>query len=77
MGWPRGEAADCKSVYRGSNPLPTSTWGSGRVDMRSVQSSSVCGSLRIMDRGAIAGLTVGGAVVLLTVVLASIIVVRG
>ena len=45
--------------------------------MRSVQSSAVCGSLRIMDRGAIAGLTVGGAVVLLTVVLASIIVVRG
>ena len=22
--WPRGEATDCKSVYTGSNPVPTS-----------------------------------------------------
>ncbi len=34
MGWPRGEATDCKSVYRGSNPLPTSFSGSWRADMR-------------------------------------------
>ena len=25
VGWPRGEATDCKSVYTGSNPVPTST----------------------------------------------------
>src|SRR3954465_7275864 len=24
VGWPRGEATDCKSVYTGSNPVPTS-----------------------------------------------------
>ena len=24
MGWPRGEAAACKAVYTGSNPVPTS-----------------------------------------------------
>lgn len=28
--WPRGEAADCKSVYTGSNPVSTSGgWRSG------------------------------------------------
>ena len=25
VGWPRGEARDCKSLYTGSNPVPTST----------------------------------------------------
>jgi hypothetical protein len=25
VGWPRGEAQDCKSCYTGSNPVPTST----------------------------------------------------
>ena len=25
VGWPRGEATDCKSVYTGSNPVPTSS----------------------------------------------------
>ena len=25
VGWPRGEAAACKAVYAGSNPVPTST----------------------------------------------------
>src|SRR3954453_23779445 len=34
VGWPRGEATDCKSVYTGSNPVPTSNpfegdWRSG------------------------------------------------
>jgi hypothetical protein len=24
VGWPRGEAAACKAVYTGSNPVPTS-----------------------------------------------------
>jgi hypothetical protein len=24
VGWPRGEAAACKAVYAGSNPVPTS-----------------------------------------------------
>ena len=24
VGWPRGEARDCKSLYTGSNPVPTS-----------------------------------------------------
>jgi hypothetical protein len=24
VGWPRGEAQDCKSCYTGSNPVPTS-----------------------------------------------------
>ena len=24
VGWPRGEATDCKSVYEGSNPFSTS-----------------------------------------------------
>ena len=24
VGWPRGEATDCKSVNTGSNPVPTS-----------------------------------------------------
>ena len=27
VGWPRGEATDCKSVYTGSNPVPTSLVG--------------------------------------------------
>jgi hypothetical protein len=26
VGWPRGEARDCKSLYTGSNPVPTSTF---------------------------------------------------
>ncbi len=30
VGWPRGEATDCKSVNTGSNPVPTSgDWRSG------------------------------------------------
>jgi hypothetical protein len=38
VGWPRGEAQDCKSCYTGSNPVPTSiiytpyftkSWGLG------------------------------------------------
>ena len=35
VGWPRGEAAACKAVYTGSNPVPTSVKtmvsGSGRM----------------------------------------------
>ena len=30
VGWPRGEATDCKSVYTGSNPVPTSTHHNSR-----------------------------------------------
>src|ERR1700712_3438350 len=26
VGWPRGEATDCKSVHTGSNPVPTSNY---------------------------------------------------
>jgi hypothetical protein len=26
VGWPRGEAAACKAVHAGSNPVPTSLW---------------------------------------------------
>ena len=35
VGWPRGEAAACKAVYTGSNPVPTSVKtlvsGPGRI----------------------------------------------
>ena len=36
VGWPRGEATDCKSVYTGSNPVPTSLYKSrpGRLAQR-------------------------------------------
>ena len=35
VGWPRGEATDCKSVYTGSNPVPTSqTTPQGRLAQR-------------------------------------------
>ena len=32
--WPRGEATDCKSVYTGSNPVPTSKLSSRREKCR-------------------------------------------
>ena len=34
VGWPRGEARDCKSRYTGSNPVPTSTnsYAAGGLD---------------------------------------------
>ena len=58
MGWPRGEAADCKSVYRGSNPLPTSCRGSRRADMLSEQCDlwhcSVHGSGSMADSSSVA-----------------------
>ena len=42
VGWPRGEAAACKAVYTGSNPVPTSVktmssgfcWMHGRLAQR-------------------------------------------
>jgi hypothetical protein len=44
VGWPRGEAAACKAVYTGSNPVPTSVKtldsGSGRVAMGDWRSGS-------------------------------------
>ena len=33
--WPRGEATDCKSVYTGSNPVPTSQAQLQKGDWRS------------------------------------------
>src|SRR5690606_9325140 len=35
VGWPRGEATDCKSVYTGSNPVPTSKKQLNMGDWRS------------------------------------------
>ena len=44
VGWPRGEAAACKAVYTGSNPVPTSvkTMVSGvfRINMGDWRSGS-------------------------------------
>ena len=39
-------------------------------------SSGACGSVQCMDRGSIAGLVVGGAIVVLTMVLAGVLVAR-
>ena len=75
MGWPRGEATDCKSVYRGSNPLPTSFSGSRESTCALI--CARCGSLQLMDRGSMAGLIVGGAIVFITMVLAGVLVARG
>ena len=52
MGWPRGEATDCKSVYTGSNPVPTSTapldnsraWAIGAAVARFPDTEEVTGS---------------------------------
>ncbi len=44
VGWPRGEAAACKAVYTGSNPVPTSVKtmvsGSGWMAMGDWRSGS-------------------------------------
>ena len=47
--WPRGEATDCKSVYTGSNPVPTSqsqlkTWAIGAAVARFLDTEEVTGS---------------------------------
>src|SRR5690606_27862914 len=34
VGWPRGEAAACKAVYTGSNPVPTSQYTPNLGDWR-------------------------------------------
>src|SRR4051812_30591453 len=48
VGWPRGEATDCKSVYTGSNPVPTSYDNSiraiGAVVARFLDTEEVTGS---------------------------------
>ena len=54
VGWPRGEATDCKSVYTGSNPVPTShavttalklnTWAIGAAVARFLDTEEVTGS---------------------------------
>ena len=48
VGWPRGEATDCKSVYTGSNPVPTSqqfkTRAIGAVVARFLDTEEVTGS---------------------------------
>src|SRR3954454_7936346 len=48
VGWPRGEATDCKSVYTGSNPVPTSlqikTRAIGAVVARFPDTEEVTGS---------------------------------
>ena len=50
VGWPRGEATDCKSVYTGSNPVPTSfagqlnIWAVGAVVARFLDTEEVTGS---------------------------------
>ena len=47
VGWPRGEATDCKSVYTGSNPVPTSKQlhrAIGAVVARFLDTEEVTGS---------------------------------
>jgi hypothetical protein len=51
VGWPRGEATDCKSVYTGSNPVPTSThtrpWAIGAAVARFPDTEEVTGSIPV------------------------------
>ena len=58
MGWPRGEAAACKAVYTGSNPVPTSVktmvsgqyrlqWAIGAAVARFPDTEEVTGSIPV------------------------------
>ena|GEM_PF-4834203 len=58
VGWPRGEAAACKAVYTGSNPVPTSvkamsssfrldTWAIGAAVARFPDTEEVTGSIPV------------------------------
>jgi hypothetical protein len=58
VGWPRGEAAACKAVYTGSNPVPTSVktmsssswldaWAIGAAVARFPDTEEVTGSIPV------------------------------
>ena len=48
VGWPRGEAAACKAVYTGSNPVPTSLIGAiGAAVARFPDTEEVTGSIPV------------------------------
>ena len=63
VGWPRGEATDCKSVYTGSNPVPTSqqikTRAIGAVVARFPDTEEVTGSNPVSPTSKIEPLTCG------------------
>ena len=45
--WPRGEAAACKAVYTGSNPVATSTGAIGAAVARFLHTEEVTGSIPV------------------------------
>ena len=49
VGWPRGEAAACKAVHTGSNPVPTShaAWAIGAAVARFPDTEEVTGSIPV------------------------------
>ena len=47
VGWPRGEAAACKAVYTGSNPVVTSQWAIGAAVARFPDTEEVTGSIPV------------------------------
>ncbi len=51
VGWPRGEAAACKAVYTGSNPVSTSStqheWAIGAAVARFPDTEEVTGSIPV------------------------------
>ena len=59
VGWPRGEARDCKSLYTGSNPVPTSipsqpdssTHNQGDRTMSSDESTRPWGRYEVLQEG--------------------------
>ena len=47
VAWPRGEAAACKAVYTGSNPVATSTGAIGAAVARFPDTEEVTGSIPV------------------------------
>ena len=47
VAWPRGEAAACKAVYTGSNPVATSTGAIGAAVARFLHTEEVTGSIPV------------------------------